>query len=90
MEATMEEKSSSGITPKENATATKLLSRYGWMGVFIAASTPIPDDIVYIPLGLAKYSPLSLHRLFLLASYTRWNNSSNQHLFWKTVCRIAA
>ena len=36
----------------------KLLSRYGWMGVFTAAATPIPDDIVYIPLGLAKYSPL--------------------------------
>lgn len=36
----------------------KLLSRYGWMGVFTAAATPIPDDIVYIPLGLAKYSPV--------------------------------
>jgi hypothetical protein len=36
----------------------KLLSKYGWMGVFIAAVTPIPDGIVYIPLGLAKYSPL--------------------------------
>ena len=36
----------------------RLLSRYGWLGVFIAATTPIPDDIVYIPLGLAKYSPL--------------------------------
>ncbi|HLG36653.1 MAG TPA: VTT domain-containing protein [Nitrososphaera sp.] len=35
----------------------KLVSRYGWTGAFIAALTPIPDDIVYIPLGLAKYSP---------------------------------
>lgn len=34
-----------------------LVSRYGWSGAFIAALTPIPDDIVYIPLGLAKYSP---------------------------------
>ena len=34
-----------------------LVSRYGWFGAFIAALTPIPDDIVYIPLGLAKYSP---------------------------------
>jgi membrane protein DedA with SNARE-associated domain len=34
-----------------------LVSRYGWPGAFIAALTPIPDDIVYIPLGLAKYSP---------------------------------
>jgi membrane protein DedA with SNARE-associated domain len=28
------------------------------MGVFTAAATPIPDDIVYIPLGLANYSPV--------------------------------
>jgi membrane protein DedA with SNARE-associated domain len=35
----------------------KLVSRYGWTGAFIAALTPIPDDLVYIPLGLAKYSP---------------------------------
>jgi membrane protein DedA with SNARE-associated domain len=34
-----------------------LVSRYGWFGAFIAALTPIPDDIVYIPLGLAKYRP---------------------------------
>lgn len=35
----------------------KVVSRYGWPGAFVAAATPIPDDIVYIPLGLAKYSP---------------------------------
>jgi len=35
----------------------KLVSRYGWPGAFIAALTPIPDDLVYIPLGLTRYSP---------------------------------
>jgi membrane protein DedA with SNARE-associated domain len=35
----------------------RLVSKYGWPGAFVAAATPIPDDIVYIPLGLAKYSP---------------------------------
>lgn len=45
-------------TKKRMLPLQKLLSRYGWMGVFTAAATPIPDDIVYIPLGLAKYSPL--------------------------------
>ena len=35
----------------------RLLGRYGAIGAFIAAVSPIPDDIVYIPLGLAKYSP---------------------------------
>ncbi len=35
----------------------KLLGKYGGIGVFVAALTPIPDDLVYIPLGIAKYSP---------------------------------
>ncbi len=35
----------------------RLLGRYGGIGAFIAAVSPIPDDIVYIPLGLTKYSP---------------------------------
>jgi membrane protein DedA with SNARE-associated domain len=45
-------------TKKSTLPLQKLLRRYGWIGAFIAAATPIPDDIVYIPLGLAKYNPL--------------------------------
>jgi len=35
----------------------RLVKRYGAVAAFIAAATPIPDDLVYIPLGLAKYNP---------------------------------
>jgi len=35
----------------------RLVKRYGASAAFIAAATPIPDDLVYIPLGLAKYNP---------------------------------
>jgi membrane protein DedA with SNARE-associated domain len=35
----------------------RLLGKYGWLGAFLAALTPIPDELVYIPLGIAKYSP---------------------------------
>ena len=35
----------------------KLASNYGWKAAIIAAVTPIPDDIVYVSLGLARYSP---------------------------------
>ena len=35
----------------------RVLRRYGGFGAFIVALTPIPDDLVYIPLGLARYSP---------------------------------
>ncbi|HXV47143.1 MAG TPA: VTT domain-containing protein [Nitrososphaera sp.] len=44
-------------TKKRMLPLQRLVSRYGWFGAFIAALTPIPDDLVYIPLGLAKYNP---------------------------------
>lgn len=44
----------------------RVLSRYGGLGAFVAALTPIPDDLVYIPLGLAKYSPWK----FAIATFT--------------------
>lgn len=45
----------------------RLLSRYGWLGAFLAALTPFPpDDIVIILLGVAKYSPWK----FAVASFT--------------------
>lgn len=47
----------SDSTKKRMMPLQRLVSRYGWFGAFVAASTPIPDDLVYIPLGLAKYNP---------------------------------
>jgi membrane protein DedA with SNARE-associated domain len=47
----------SNNTKKRMFPLQKLLSKYGGFGAFTAALTPIPDDLVYIPLGLAKYSP---------------------------------
>ncbi|MBA0908245.1 MAG: VTT domain-containing protein [Nitrosarchaeum sp.] len=35
----------------------RLVKRYGAAAAFVAAATPIPDDLIYIPLGLAKYNP---------------------------------
>lgn len=35
----------------------RLVKRYGAAAAFVAAATPVPDDLVYIPLGLAKYNP---------------------------------
>ena len=44
-------------TKKRMEPFQKLVKRYGGTAAFVAAATPIPDDIVYIPLGLAKYDP---------------------------------
>jgi len=35
----------------------RLVKRYGAAAAFFAAATPMPDDLIYVPLGLAKYNP---------------------------------
>ena len=42
-------------TKKRMKPFQKLVKRYGASAAFVAAATPIPDDLIYIPLGLAKY-----------------------------------
>lgn len=44
-------------TRKRMKPFERLVKRYGAGAAFLAAATPIPDDLVYIPLGLAKYNP---------------------------------
>lgn len=44
---------------RKNLTAFRtIFSNYAWIAVFLAAATPIPDDIVYVPLGLGRYNRL--------------------------------
>ena len=44
----------------------RLVKRYGAGAAFFAAATPIPDDLIYVPLGLAKYNP----KRFFIATLT--------------------
>ena len=44
-------------TKKRMLPFQRLVKRYGAGAAFFAAATPIPDDLVYVPLGLAKYNP---------------------------------
>ena len=44
-------------TRKRMKPFERLVKKYGGGAAFVAAATPIPDDLVYIPLGLAKYNP---------------------------------
>ena len=44
----------------------RLVKRYGAAAAFVAAATPIPDDLVYVPLGLAKYNA----KRFFIATLT--------------------
>ena len=54
------EKSRARMRPFE-----KLVKRYG-AAAFFAAATPIPDDLIYVPLGLARYNP----KRFFVATLT--------------------
>ena len=57
----MNEKTRKRMRPFE-----RLVKRYGAAAAFVAAATPMPDDIIFIPLGLAKYSP----KRFFVATLT--------------------
>jgi membrane protein DedA with SNARE-associated domain len=47
----------SSKTRKRMRPFERLVKKYGAAAAFFAAATPMPDDIIFIPLGLAKYNP---------------------------------
>ncbi len=53
-------------TRKRMRPFERLVKRYGAAAAFVAAATPMPDDIIFIPLGLAKYNP----KRFFIATLT--------------------
>lgn len=53
-------------TRKRMRPFERLVKRYGAAAAFFAAATPIPDDLIYVPLGLAKYNP----QRFFIATLT--------------------
>jgi membrane protein DedA with SNARE-associated domain len=68
-------------TKKRLLPLQRLLSRYGWLGAFIAALTPFPpDDIIIILLGISKYNPFK----FILASFAG-KLIANEIIVWSTV-----
>ena len=59
-----------------------LVSRYGWLASFLAAATPLPDDLIYIPLGFVRYNiykfGVSLFAgKFLLALIMAWGSRAS-------------
>ena len=39
-------------TVKRMRPLERIVKKYGAVAAFVAAATPIPDDLIYIPLGL--------------------------------------
>jgi membrane protein DedA with SNARE-associated domain len=67
-------------TKKRMAPLQRLLRKYGWLGAFLAALTPIPDDLVYIPLGITRYSPWRFASATFSGKFTL-----NETVVWGTV-----
>ncbi|MBC7218634.1 MAG: VTT domain-containing protein [Hadesarchaea archaeon] len=42
---------------KQMDAMLKIFRRFGPIAVFVFALTPLPDDLIFIPLGLMRYSP---------------------------------
>jgi len=53
-------------TRKRMRPFERLVKKYGAAAAFVAAATPIPDDIIFVPLGLAKYNA----KRFFIATLT--------------------
>jgi membrane protein YqaA with SNARE-associated domain len=44
---------------KKNADfLVKVLNKFGAVAIFAFALTPLPDDLIFIPLGVARYNPV--------------------------------
>jgi membrane protein DedA with SNARE-associated domain len=46
------------FNPHDYPETFRTIRKYGWLVIFIASVTPIPDNIIFIPLGMYKYNPL--------------------------------
>ncbi len=81
----------------------RMFSRYGSIAIFFFALTPLPDDLLFIPLGIMKYSfvkaflPCILGKIlmnFILAIAGRWSIGIVRVMFggggwWGTVITTA-
>ena len=54
---------------KRLESAKRLIQRYGALAIFIFAATPLPDDMLLIPLGLIKYD---LKKALLACFLGKW------------------
>jgi membrane protein YqaA with SNARE-associated domain len=51
-------KAISGRFRKNVDFLAKILNRFGALAIFAFALTPLPDDLVFIPLGIKRYNPI--------------------------------
>lgn len=55
------------FNPSDYPETNKMIQKYGGLTIFIAGITPIPDNIIYIPFGIYKYSPIKFVTITFLS-----------------------
>lgn len=68
------------FNPHDYPETFRIIRKYGWLVIFIASITPIPDNIIFIPLGMYKYNPLKFIATTFVAKMIL-----NEIVVWGTV-----
>jgi membrane protein DedA with SNARE-associated domain len=68
------------FNPHDYPETYRIIRKYGWLVIFIASITPIPDNIIFIPLGMYKYNPLKFIATTFVAKIIL-----NEIVVWGTV-----
>jgi membrane protein DedA with SNARE-associated domain len=67
------------FNPHDYPETFRIIRKYGWLVIFIASVTPIPDNIIFIPLGMYKYNPLKFIATTFVAKIIL-----NENVVWAT------
>jgi len=68
------------FNPHDYPETFRIIRKFGWLVIFIASITPIPDNIIFIPLGMYKYNPLKFIATTFVAKIIL-----NEIVVWSTV-----
>ncbi|MDQ4072662.1 MAG: VTT domain-containing protein [Thermoproteota archaeon] len=68
------------FNPEDYPETLKTIRKYGWLVVFLASVTPIPDNIIFIPLAMYRYNPLKFIAIAFVSKIVL-----NEVVVWGTV-----
>jgi membrane protein DedA with SNARE-associated domain len=68
------------FNPEDYPETLKTVRKYGWLVVFLASITPIPDNIIFIPLGMYRYNPLKFIAIAFVSKIVL-----NEVVVWGTI-----
>ena len=68
------------FNPDDYPETFRIINKYGGLAILVASITPIPDNIIYIPIGMCRYNPLKFALITLIGKITL-----NEIVVWTTI-----